>query len=91
MDKSAAQAEALRLWHALPHRERQNHRQATAFAALIAPTLHFETLGDHHKVVQGWLIRDLLQAEEALRIFDAKTKQTRLAHTRPAKPAKEKA
>jgi hypothetical protein len=78
MDKSAAQQEALRLWRTLPLLERQNHRQAVAFAAKIAPNLQFETLGDHHKVVQGWLVRDLLQTEEALRIVDAKARKASL-------------
>jgi hypothetical protein len=78
MDKSAAQQEALRLWRALPLLERQNHRQAVAFAAKIAPTLQFETLGDHDKVVEGWLVRDLLQTEDALRVVDAKAKTAAL-------------
>jgi hypothetical protein len=79
MDKSAAQHEALRLWRALPVRERQNHRQAVAFAATIARDLQFETLGDHDKVVEGWLVRDLLQTEEALRLVDAKATKARIA------------
>jgi len=72
MDKAAAQAEALRLWHALPARERQTHHQATAFAAVIAPQLAFETLGVHDKIVEGWLVRDLLRTEEAVRVLDEK-------------------
>ena len=78
MDKSAAQKEALRLWRALPLLERQNHRQAVAFAARIAHGLEFDTLGDHDKVVEGWLVRDLLQTEEALRLVDKKTEKPRL-------------
>lgn len=85
MDKSAAQKEALRLWRALPALERQNHRQAIAFAAALAPALPFETLGDHHKIVQGWLVRDLLQTEEAVRLVDARAARERLAAKRPAK------
>ncbi len=83
MDKSAAQKEALRLWRALPALERQNHREAVAFAAKIAPDLDFETLGDHHKVVEGWLVRDVLQTEDALRLIDAKAR-----NTAPARPSK---
>ncbi len=75
MDKSAAQTEALRLWRALPVRDRLDHRQASAFARKIAPTLPFDTLGDHDKVVLGWLIRDLLEAEERGRLADAKAKK----------------
>lgn len=78
LDKTDAQKEALRLWHALPLMSRQNHRQAVAFAAAIAPDLSFETLGDHDKVVEGWLVRDLLQTEEALRIVDGKSEKSRL-------------
>jgi hypothetical protein len=86
MDKFAAQQEALRLWRALPPLQRQNHRQAVAFAATIAPTLPFQTLGDHHKVVQGWLVRDLLQSEEALRLVDARAAKVRaIAPARAAK------
>ena len=89
MDKSAAQAEALRQWRALPVRERLNHRQAAAFAVKIAPTLPFETLGDHDKIVQGWLVRDLLQAEERGLAADARAKKAQLAAK--ARPMKEKA
>ena len=78
MDKTAAQKEALRLWRALPLMSRHNHRQAIAFAASIAPSLVFETLGDHDKVVEGWLVRDLLQTEVAVRIVDKQTEKPRL-------------
>lgn len=60
MDKGDAQKEALRLWHALPMQDRNHHKKAVAFAATIAPQLPFETLGDHDKVVEGWLVRDFL-------------------------------
>jgi hypothetical protein len=77
LEKSAAQKEALRLWRALPLMSRQNHRQAVAFAASIAPTLVFETLGDHDKVVEGWLVRDLLQTEAAVKTLDKQTEKPR--------------
>ena len=72
MDKQAAEKEALRLWRALPLQQRLHFKQALAFAATIGPMLPFETLGDHDKIVQGWLIRDLLRAEEVAKQAAAK-------------------
>lgn len=70
MEKAAAEKEALRLWRARPLQERLSYGQAVAFAAMIAPTLEFETLGNHDKVVEGWLVRDLMRTEAATKIFD---------------------
>lgn len=74
MDKTDARKEAIRMWRSLPPNEHRHHKQATAFAKLIAPTLEFETLGDHDKIIEGWLQRDLIETEEAARKFSQKLK-----------------
>lgn len=72
MDKTEAQKEAIRMWRSLPPQEHRTHKQATAFAKTISPMLPFETLGDHDKVIEGWLQRDLLATEDAARRFTQK-------------------
>jgi len=72
MDKVEAREEAIRLWRALPAQQRRTHQQATAFAKTIAPLLDFDTLGDHDKVVEGWLQQDLMATDEAARRFSEK-------------------
>jgi hypothetical protein len=72
MDKAEAQKEALRMWRSLPPQEHRTHKQATAFARAIAPKLPFETLGDHDRIIEGWLQRDLLATEDAARRFTQK-------------------
>jgi hypothetical protein len=73
VDKTAAEKEALRLWRALPLQQRLHFKQAIAFAAMIGPMLEFETLGDHDKIVQGWLVRDLMRAEELAKRAEKQT------------------
>jgi len=51
MDKATAELEAIRLWRALPPKERASYRQAVAFAKTIAPQLQFESLGNHDSIV----------------------------------------
>ena len=82
MDKAVAEAEAIRLWRALPAKDRRNHRQAVAFAALIEPSLQFDTLGKRHKIVEGWIVREFLRNEA---IVDAHRAQRDL--TVASKPA----
>ena len=72
MDKDEACKEAIRLWRALPPQQHRHHKQATAFAKTIAPLLPFETLGDHDKIIEGWLQRDLIASDEAARRFSQK-------------------
>lgn len=72
MDKADAQKEAIRLWRSLPPQEHRTHKQAAAFARTISPTLPFETLGDHDRIIEGWLQRDLLATEDAARRFNQK-------------------
>jgi hypothetical protein len=72
MDKADARKEAIRLWRALPPNEHRHHKQATAFARIIAPMLDFETLGDHDRIIEGWLQRDLIETEDAARKFSQK-------------------
>ncbi|HVY50706.1 MAG TPA: hypothetical protein VHA07_04010 [Devosia sp.] len=90
MDKAEARREAIRMWRALPPNEHRHHKQATAFAKLIAPLLDFETLGDHDKIVEGWLQQDLIETEEAARKFSQKLKNatTPVAHRRQPTPVK---
>lgn len=72
MDKAEAQKEAIRLWRSLPPQEHRTHKQATAYAKTISPMLPFDTLGDHDKIIEGWLQRDLLASEDAARRFSQK-------------------
>ena len=72
MEKDDARKEAIRLWRALPAQQHRNHKQATAFAKTIAPLLPFDTLGDHDKIVEGWLQQDLIASDEAARRFSQK-------------------
>lgn len=81
MDKAAAETEAIRLWRALPAKDRRNHRQAVAFAARIEPSLQFETLGKRHKIVEGWIVREFLRNEA---IVNAHRAQRELAAAKPA-------
>lgn len=67
MDKAEAEKEVIRLWRARPLRERRSFKQAVAFAADIAPTVDFQTLGDRPKVIEGWVVRDLMRTEHATR------------------------
>jgi hypothetical protein len=65
VNKQEAEVEALRLWHALPPENRSDIVHALAFAQLIAKTLPFDTLGQHDKIVQAWLVRDLQRTSVA--------------------------
>lgn len=60
------------MWRSLPPQEHRTHKQATAFAKTISQMLPFETLGDHDKIIEGWLQRDLLATEDAARRFNRK-------------------
>lgn len=84
MDKAEAQKEAIRMWRALPPQEHRTHSQAAAFAKAIAPMLPFETLGDHDRIIEGWLQRDLLANEEAARRFTRKLAGRNLERVRHA-------
>lgn len=68
MDKAAAEREAVRLWRNLPVQDRLTRAQAVAFAAMIAPTLEFEEPAKRTRLIEGWLIKDLLQTEAAAAI-----------------------
>jgi hypothetical protein len=83
MDKAAAELEAIRLWRELPAKDRRNHRQAVAFAALIEPSLQFETLGKRHKIVEGWIVREFLRNEAIIEAHRAKREVAAI----PARPA----
>jgi hypothetical protein len=72
MDKAAAEKEAIRLWRALPVKERMSLRQAVAFAKTIAPELEFETLGNRARIVEGWIAHDFMRTAEAVKAFDEK-------------------
>jgi hypothetical protein len=61
LTKDEAFHEALRRWHQLPEEERQTITQAQVFAASLADSLHFRTMGNAHKVIEAWLVRDLEQ------------------------------
>ena len=65
MDRAAAEREALRLWRNLPLQERLTREQAIAFSVMIAPTLEFDALDRRTRVIEGWLVRDILQTETA--------------------------
>ena len=65
MDRAAAEREALRLWRNLPLQERLTREQAIAFSVMIAPTLEFDVLDRRTRVIEGWLVRDILQTETA--------------------------
>lgn len=65
MDRVAAEHEALRLWRNLPLQERLTREQAIAFSVMIAPTLEFDVLDRRTRVIEGWLVRDILQTETA--------------------------
>jgi hypothetical protein len=59
LTKDEAHDEALRRWRELPPEERQSPEQAQIFAAGLADTLDFRTMGNERKVIAAWLIRDL--------------------------------
>ena len=82
MDKAAAEAEAIRLWRAVPAKDRRNHRQAVAFAALIEPLLQFDTLGKRDKIIEGWIVREFLRNEVMVEAHRAERERNA-----PAKPA----
>lgn len=63
MDRTAAEREALRLWRNLPLQERLTREQAIAFSVMISPTLEFDVLDRRTRVIEGWLVRDILQTE----------------------------
>lgn len=73
MDRAAAEKEAIRLWRNLPVQDRLTRQQAVAFAAMIAPTLDFDEPARRIRLIEGWLIRDLLQTEAAAAIARAQT------------------
>jgi hypothetical protein len=68
VDKAAAEREAIRLWRNLPVQDRLTRQQAVAFAAMIAPTLEFDEPARRTRLIEGWLIKDLLQTEAAAAI-----------------------
>ncbi|HVY50519.1 MAG TPA: hypothetical protein VHA07_03065 [Devosia sp.] len=68
MDKATAEREAIRLWRNLPVQDRLTRQQAVAFAAMIAPTLEFDEPARRTRLIEGWLIKDLLQTEAAAAI-----------------------
>ncbi len=57
--KDDAREEAIRRWRALPADERQTTEQADYFAAALADTLDFRTMGNRRRVILGWLVREL--------------------------------
>ncbi len=68
LTKQEAQREALRRWHALPPDRRRTYEDAAAFAASPEGRIAFQTVADPQKVVTAWLIRDLVAAEQPLRL-----------------------
>jgi hypothetical protein len=72
LEKAAAEKEAIRLWRARPVQERLSYRQAVAFAKMIAPQLEFRTLGNRDRIIEGWLVRDILRTQKAVKVFDEK-------------------
>jgi hypothetical protein len=68
MDRATAEKEAIRLWRNLPVQDRLTRQQAVAFAAMIAPTLEFDEPARRTRLIEGWLIKDLLQTEAAAAI-----------------------
>jgi hypothetical protein len=63
LTKDEAFHEALRRWHQLPDEERQTITQAQVFAASLADSLDFRTMGNERKVIEAWLVRDLERAK----------------------------
>ena len=61
LTKDEAFHEALRRWHALPQEDRQTITQAQVFAAGLAGQLDFRTMGNERKVIEAWLLRDLVR------------------------------
>ena len=66
MDGAAAKNEALRLWRNLPLQERLTRQQASAFAAMIGPTLDFGVPDKRAKTIEGWLLKDIALTEAAV-------------------------
>ncbi|MBI4921081.1 MAG: hypothetical protein HY834_04980 [Devosia nanyangense] len=66
MDGAGARNEALRLWRNLPLQERLTRQQASAFAAMIAPTLDFGLPDKRAKTIEGWLLKDIARTEAAV-------------------------
>lgn len=89
MDKAAAEREAIRLWRSLPLQERLTAAQASAFAAMIAPTLDFGDLRGRAKLIDGWLRRDLPRTDHAVAIALADGSSGQLHLSVPPWPERE--
>lgn len=68
LTKEEARREALRRWHALPPSRRQTYEDAAAFAGSPEGRIEFQTVADPQKIVTAWLIRDLVAAEQPMRL-----------------------
>ena len=55
--------------------ERQTHVQAQVFAASLADTLDFRTMGNERKVIEAWLVHDIEKTKNATAELDAREKQ----------------
>lgn len=75
MDKAVAEAEAIRMWRALPAKDRRTHHQAVAFASQIEPLLQFETLGKRDKIIEGWIVREFLANEAIIERYRVQREQ----------------
>src|SRR3569833_228681 len=89
MDRAAAEKEAIRLWRNLPVQDRLNRRQATAFAAMIAPTLEFDAPERRAREIEAWLIRDLAHTDSAVTLSAGEDAASRLRLDVPAWPQRE--
>ena len=70
MTKDEAEREALARWHQLPAAERQDFKQAFAFAERVEREFDFRTMADKRKMIAYWLILDIVRtstADEGLR------------------------
>ena len=91
VDKTDAEQEVLRLWRTLPLQDRLHHNQAIAFAKAIAGTIDFDSLGNHDKIIEAWLVRDLLRTQEAVKQYDARHPKVRLEASLKASSARQDA
>ncbi len=89
MDRAAAEHEAIRLWRALPLQDRLTAGQASAFAAMIAPTLDFGEPKGRAKTIEIWLRRDLPRTDHAVAIALADGTSGQLQLSVPPWPERE--
>lgn len=69
MTKDEAEREAIRRWRELPPAGRKTLDHALDFAKVLLPELEFHTLGNRHRIIEAWLVRELKPGEAIARTF----------------------